>query len=113
MSDGLGLWQALQDSMRMYRDAVAEIGPSGARKAEAEGEYRAALAKRELELRTTGKHPVGMIRDLARGADSVRRAFVEWQSAEALYDATIEQVNFRKREVDVLREQMEREARGL
>lgn len=109
MSDGAALWRAIKESMRNCSAAIETVPQTGREKAELESAYRQALAQRELELRASGKYPLGMIRDLARGSKTVSDAYVARQAKEALFTATLEQINYTKRETDTLREQMARE----
>lgn len=109
MTDGQTLYSMLQETMREAYDANESLVELGREKAEAEAAYRSAVAKKELELRVQGKLPMGLIHDLARGDEHVAVLFVEKECSAVLYDKTREEVLLRKRDADIIREQIARE----
>ncbi len=109
MHDGVDIVDALNSAMAAANAAIRSLAEHGRAKAEAEGRYRVALAKKELELRTEGKLPASLVHDLAKGDEDVARLYVRWVCAESIYDQTREEIMYRKREADVCREQLARE----
>lgn len=92
----------------MLEVALKECKSRGRASAEAEREYRMRLAEKILELRDQ-KLPATLIGDLARGDKDVAMLKFERDCAEVVYDNAKEAVNVYKRQIDVLREQIERE----
>ena len=92
----------------MLEVALKECKARGRAAAEAEREYRVRLAEKILALRDQ-KLPATLIGDLARGDKDVAMLQFERDCAEVVYDNAREAVNVYKRQIDVLREQIERE----
>lgn len=109
MNDGVSLFAQLQETMAQAFDANESLFELGREKAEAEAAYRTAVANKELELRLQAKLPASLIHDLARGNEEVAALFIEKECSAVLYEKTQEEVLLRKREADILREQIARE----
>lgn len=92
----------------MLEVALKECKNRGRAAAEAEQKYRMKLAEKILLLRDQ-KLPATLIGDLARGDKDVAMLKFERDCAEVVYDNAREAVNVYKRQIDVLREQIERE----
>jgi len=92
----------------MLEVALKECKVRGKAAAEAEQTYRVALAKKILELREAS-YPATLIGDLARGDKEVARLKFERDCSEVVYDNAQEAINVYKRQIDVLREQIDRE----
>lgn len=92
----------------MLEVALKECKTRGRAAAEAEQAYRVKLAEKILLLRED-KFPATLIGDLARGDREVAQLKFERDCAEVVYDNAKEAVNVFKRQIDVLREQIERE----
>lgn len=92
----------------MLETALKECKSRGRAAAEAEMNYRVALAERILMLRENGL-PATLIGDVARGTKEIARLKFERDCAEVVYDNAKEAVMVYKKQVDVLREQIERE----
>ena len=107
-AEGLALDQALSEAMQQAFAANARARVSGHRKAELRASYKAALAKRMLERRAGGSS-VAESRAYAEGCDEVRELAMRVECAEADYDSDREEVNLRKREADIIREQIGRD----
>lgn len=107
-ADGLAIEQALHEAMEAAFAANSRARLSGHRKAELRAEYKAELAKSMLELRAAGKG-AGESKSLAEGSEAVRALAMRVECAEADYDSDREEVNLRKREADILREQLQRD----
>lgn len=106
------IWTDIQGRLDLLDMAVKELGKRGRTYAEAESEYRTALATEVLRLREEEGHPVTLVPDLARGNKEVARLKVERDCAEALYKAALEAINVNKIRIRVLESQMDREYRG-
>ena len=92
----------------MLEVALSESVKRGLALAEAERDYRIALAEKMLILRGESQ-PATLVGDLARGDREVAMAKFNRDCAEAVYDSSREAINVYKKEIDVLREQIERE----
>lgn len=92
----------------MLEVALKECKTRGRAAAEAEQTYRVKLAEKILTLRDNG-YPATLIGDLARGDKEVARLKFERDCAEVVYENAQEAINVFKRQIDVLREQIDRE----
>ena len=92
--------------------ALKECKTRGQAAAEAERAYRVALAEKMLLLREGGL-PATLIGDVARGDKDVARLKFERDCSEVVYDNAKEAVNCYKKQIDVLREQIDREWRNV
>lgn len=92
----------------MLEVALKECKTRGRAAAESERAYRVALAEKILTLREKGM-PATLIGDLARGDKEVAMLKFDRDCSEVVYDNAKEAVNVYKRQIDVLREQIERE----
>lgn len=92
----------------MLEVALKECKTRGQAAAEAEQAYRVRLAEKILLLREGGL-PATLIGDVARGDKDVARLKFERDCAEVVYDNAQEAVMVYKKQIDVLREQIERE----
>lgn len=92
----------------MLEVALKECKSRGQAAAEAERVYRIALAEKILLLREGGL-PATLIGDVARGDKDVARMKFERDCSQVVYDNAQEAVMVYKKQIDVLREQIERE----
>lgn len=92
----------------MLEVALKECKSRGGAAAEAERVYRIALAEKILLLREGGL-PATLIGDVARGDKDVARLKFERDCSQVVYDNAQEAVLCYKKQIDVLREQIERE----
>lgn len=108
-SDYFDLNATLNDTLLQAYEDVEGMKRAGIEKAKARAAYRAALKGRILALRADKAIPAGLIPKVAEGCADVNDAFVAAEIAEAEYEASRETVMLRKREADILREQLNRE----
>lgn len=92
----------------MLEVALKECKTRGQAAAEAERVYRVALAEKILLLREGGLAAT-LIGDVARGDKDVARLKFERDCSQVVYDNAQEAVMVYKKQIDVLREQIERE----
>ena len=92
----------------MLEVALRECKSRGQAAAEAERVYRIKLAEKMLMLRENGL-PATMIGDVARGDKEVAMLKFERDCAQVVYDNAQEAVMVYKKQIDVLRELIERE----
>ena len=88
--------------------AVRSFGKRGTDYAGAERDYREALAKKMLELRTQGQ-PVTLVPDLARGDHKIARLKFDRDAKEAVYKAAQEAIQSYKLQIKITEAQIERE----
>lgn len=105
---GLELYQALQETMEQAFADLAASRESGVAAAKKRAAARAALKTQMLALRTQG-YPASMTQKVAEGCEGVNARLEEAECAEAAYKADLEAINLRKREADIIREQLNRE----
>lgn len=92
----------------MLEVALKECKTRGRAAAEAEQTYRVALAEKILLLRENGL-PATLIGDVARGDKDVAQLKFERDCSQVVYENAQEAVLVFKKQIDVLREQIERE----
>lgn len=89
-------------------EAVDAMRKAGSKKAEAERDYRVALASKIWDLRAV-KVPVSIVGDLARGDEDVALLKLRRDAAESEYWASQEAINVGKIRVRTVSEQIARE----
>lgn len=95
----------------MLEVALKECKTRGQAAADAEREYRIRLAEKILTLRESGL-PATLIGDVARGDKEIARLKFERDCSKVVYENAQEAVNVYKKQIDVLREQIDREWRS-
>lgn len=108
-ADYFDLSQALHSTLSQAYKDVDEMRDLGVEKAQARAAYRAALKTRILALRADKSIPATLVPKVAEGSADVNAAYIEAEIAEANWEAARETVMLRKREADILREQINRE----
>lgn len=92
----------------MLEVALKECKNRGRAAAEAEQKYRVKLAEKILELRDQ-KLPATLIGDLARGDKEVSKLKLERDIAEVVYENAQEAMLVYRKQIEVLRDQIDRE----
>lgn len=105
---GLELVQALNETMAAAFGANERARRSGVALATANADFRAKRAAEELRLRDAGMAAT-LVRDVAYADEGLNRAAMAAEVAQADYESDREEVLLRKREADVLREQIARD----
>ena len=108
---GQDLYMDLQTKTAMLDKALGQLGARGRAYAEAEQEYRVALAQGILKERDAGT-PVTIIGDVCRGNREIARLKFQRDTAEAVYKAALEDCNVYKLQLRLLESQIDREYRG-
>lgn len=88
--------------------AITQLGKRGAACAEAEREYKIALAKKILEEREKGT-PATIISDVCRGSPEIAKLRFERDCAEVVYKSALEAINSYKLQIRILDNQIQRE----
>ncbi len=108
MTSGQDLYLQLQDKLRSLEAALVELPRRGRASAQAEHDYRVALAQETLRLRESGQ-PATIIGDLVRGDRAVAKLRFERDVALTVYEAAQETIRVWKLEASLMEAQMQRE----
>lgn len=106
---GFELTQDLNSALRAYSESVTELKGMAVALASAGAGYKRSKAVEIARLRAE-KVPATVAESQSYASPGVSGALEERDALQALWDAQREVVQLRKREVDVIREQMQREA---
>lgn len=98
----------IMDKSRMLDVAISELKRRGQKYAEAERDYRVALAKQTLIERDNGV-PVTIISDICKGNPEIARFRFERDCAEVLYRSALEAINSMKLQIKLMNAQLDRE----
>lgn len=93
---------------RMLDAAIRELGTRGRAYAQAEHDYRIALAEKTLLERDKGT-PVTICSDVCRGDRKIAKLRFERDVAEVVYKSALEAIQSIKLQIRVLDNQVERE----
>ena len=93
---------------RLLDAAVRELGKRGRSYAQAEQDYRIALAKRMMEERAKGT-PVTIISDICRGDREIAKLRFDRDCADVVYKSALEAINTMKLQIRILDAQIERQ----
>ena len=100
-----------ENILNLLNEALTASKNRGLEWAEAEQNYRSALAKEILKLKASG-HAATLINDLARGDESISLLKLERDSSKVLYDSAKEAINVYKRALSVIENDIEAIRRG-
>lgn len=93
---------------KLLDTAIKELGKRGRAYAQAEQDYRVAMARKILEEREKGT-PVTIISDICRGNLEIAKLRFDRDCAEVVYKSALEAINAIKLQIRVLDSQVERE----
>lgn len=105
---GYDLINEIGQKSRMLDAAIRELGIRGRSYAQAEKDYRVAMARKILEERDKGT-PVTIISDICRGNPEIAKLRFERDCAEVVYKSALEAINAMKLQIRVLDAQVGRE----
>lgn len=105
---GQDLFLEMQTKTALLDKALNELGRRGRAYAEAEQAYKIALRQEILKERDKGT-PVTVISDICRGQQEIAAKRFQRDVAEAVYKAAMEAINVYKLEINIMREQIDRE----
>ena len=88
--------------------AVKQLGVRGKAYAQAERDYKVALAKKIMQEREKGT-PVTIISDICKGDNEIARLRFERDCAEVVYKSAMEAIQSIKLQIRILDAQIERE----
>lgn len=98
----------IMDKSRMLDVAISELKRRGQKYAEAERDYRVALAKQMLTERDNGM-PVTIISDICKGKTEIAALRFNRDFAEILYKSAMEAINSMKLQIRLMDSQLDRE----
>lgn len=104
----MDLLEELADLRKKLNYSVSNLRVNGGKYAKAQCEYRIALAKKELELKSSG-NPATLTYDLARGDERVALLKQEEINTEVIYRANLEAINSLKLQIKLVENQLARE----
>lgn len=105
---GADLILELNQKNKLLESAIRELRTRGSSYAQAEHDYRVAMAKKILVERDKGT-PVTIISDVCRGDPSIAKLRFERDVAEVVYKSAMEAINGYKLQIRILDSQIERE----
>lgn len=88
--------------------AIKQLGIRGKAYAQAERDYRIAMARKVMEEREKGT-PVTIISDVCRGNPEIAKLRFERDCSEVVYKSAMEAINAMKLQIRILDAQVERE----
>jgi len=98
----------LGDKVKLLDEAVRQYGKRGQAYAQAEHDYRVALAGKMLADRANGI-PATIMGDICRGDRAIAKLKLERDIAEVVYKSANEAIQSYKLQIRVLESQIERE----
>ena len=105
---GYDLLNEIGQKSKMLDTAIRELGTRGRAYAQAEHDYRVALAEKTLLERDKGT-PATICSDVCRGDRKIAKLRFDRDVAEVVYRSALEAINATKLQIKILDAQVERE----
>ena len=102
------LWQEIQEKQKMLDKAIKELAQNGYKLAECERDYKIAVNKKALELRSQDV-PVTLINQVIYGYEEIAKLRFERDTAQVKYKANLEYIQTIKLMIRILENQLSRE----
>ena len=102
------LWQEIQEKQKMLDKAIKELAQNGYKLAECERDYKIAVNKKALELRSQDV-PVTLINQVIYGYEDIAKLRFERDTAHVKYNANLEYIQTIKLMIRILENQLSRE----
>ncbi len=102
------LWQEIQEKQKMLDKAIKELAQNGYKLAECERDYKIAVNKKALELRSQDL-PVTLINQVIYGYEDIAKLRFERDTAQVKYNANLEYIQTIKLMIRILENQLSRE----
>ena len=102
------LWQEIQEKQKMLDKAICELAQNGYKLAECERDYKIAVNKKALELRSQDV-PVTLINQVIYGYEEIAKLRFERDTAQVKYNANLEYINVLKIQVKLMSNQLDKE----
>lgn len=104
----MDLWQEILEKQNMLDKAIKELAQNGYNLAEKERNYKIAVNKKALELRSQDV-PVTLINQIIYGFENIAKLRFERDTADVKYNANQEYINTIKLQIRILEGQLSRE----
>lgn len=98
----------IQERTQLLDKAIVQLGKRGRAYAQADHDYRTALAKKILTERDKGT-PATIMSDVCRGDPEIAKLRFERDVAEVVYKSAMEAINVYKLQLKILDAQLDRE----
>lgn len=102
------LWQQITEKQKMLDKAIDQLAQNGYKLAECERDYKIAVNKKALELRSQDV-PVTLINQVIYGYEDIAKLRFERDTAEVKYNANLEYINSTKLNIRILSNQLDKE----
>lgn len=102
------LWQEIQEKQKMLDKAIKELAQNGYKLAGCERDYKIAVNKKALELRSQDV-PVTLINQVIYGYEDIAKLRFERDTAQVKYNANLEYIQTIKLMIRILENQLNRE----
>ncbi len=102
------LWQEITEKQKMLDKAIKELAQNGYKLAECERDYKIAVNKKALELRSQDV-PVTLINQVIYGYEDIAKLRFERDTAQVKYNANLEYINVLKIQVKLMSNQLDKE----
>lgn len=102
------LWNEIQEKQKMLDKAIKELAQNGYKLAECERDYKIAVNKKALELRSQDV-PVTLINQVIYGYEEIAKLRFERDTAQVKYNANLEYIQTIKLMIRILENQLSRE----
>ena len=102
------LWNEIQEKQKMLDKAIKELAQNGYKLAKCERDYKIAVNKKALELRSQDV-PVTLINQVIYGYEDIAKLRFERDTAEVKYNANLEYIQTIKLMIRILENQLSRE----
>lgn len=102
------LWQEITEKQKMLDKAIKELAQNGYNLAECERDYKIAVNKKALELRSQDV-PVTLINQVIYGYEEIAKLRFERDTAQVKYNANLEYIQTIKLMIRILENQLSRE----
>lgn len=102
------LWNEIEEKQKMLDKAIEELAKNGYSLASKERDYKIAVNKKALELRSQDT-PVTLIQTIIYGFEEIAKLRFERDTAQVKYNANQEYINTLKLQIRILESQLSRE----
>ena len=104
----MDLWIELEQKRKLLDKAINDLATNGYDLAAKERDYKIAINKKALELRTEDM-PVTLINTIIYGYEDIAKLRFERDTAEVKYNSNLEYINTIKLQIRILENQLSRE----
>lgn len=104
----IDLWQEILEKQKMLDKAIEQLAQNGYKLAECERDYKIAVNKKALELRSQDV-PVTLINQVIYGYEDIAKLRFERDTAQVKYNANLEYINTLKLQIRILSNQLDKE----